>query len=89
MKNNNAVKTSIIKDAFEKIEKLIESLDKDQSEMIFIQDLKEKTNGNASFESDLQRQKEFCFEIIFSPDKIKNPDLIKTCRDFINLVDLD
>jgi restriction endonuclease len=69
-----------------KIEKAFKTLDED--EKIFVNELNKEIEDNINLKSASHRKREFCFRVIFSPDRIKNPDLMKACRDYINLIDL-
>lgn len=53
----------------------------------FLKELRAQIDKAVEIDPDLDKQLEFCYGIIFAPDKVKNESLIKAARKYINLME--
>lgn len=58
-----------------------------QEEKAFLKELKEDIDKAVESDPNLDKQLEFCYGIIFAPDRVKNEPLIKAARQYISAVE--
>jgi rubrerythrin len=70
------------------MKKIAESLKSiSEEEKHHLKDLKSQVEQTVKNNPDTDKQLEFCYSVVFSPDKIKDEKLISSAREYINLVE--
>lgn len=68
--------------AMNRIGRALKTVTPEESE--YLKELQGQIAEAMKADPSLDKQMEFCYGIIFAPDKIKNETLIKAARDYIN-----
>lgn len=70
-----------LKEAMRAIGRALKTLT--QEEKLYLKELKGQIDAAVGSDPDLDKQMEFCYGVIFAPDKIKNMPLIKASKRYI------
>ena len=55
-----------------------------EDEKKYLMEFQKQVSLAVKADASLDKQLEFCYAIVFAPDKIKNKELIKTARQYID-----
>lgn len=58
-------------------------------EMDYLRKLRKQISESVKADPSLDKQLEFCYGIVFSPDKIRNSALIKAARKYLTSIQVD
>jgi len=70
-----------LKEAMNAIGRALKTLT--QEEKLYLKELKQQIEAAVKADPTLDKQMEFCYGVIFAPDKIKNEPLIKASKRYI------
>ncbi len=73
------------KAAINRLGRALKTVTKEEAE--YLKELKQQIEEAKKADPSLDKQMEFCYGIIFSPDKIKNEALIKAAKNYINVME--
>ncbi|MCE1248132.1 MAG: hypothetical protein LWY06_15945 [Firmicutes bacterium] len=74
-----------LKEAMTTLGRALKSVGKEEA--AYLQEIKAQIDEAVKADPGLDKQLEFCYGIIFAPDKIKNEALMKAAKFYVNVVE--
>ncbi|MCD4783118.1 MAG: hypothetical protein K8T10_04715 [Candidatus Eremiobacteraeota bacterium] len=74
-----------MKEAMTSLGRALKTLTKD--EKLYLKELKGQIDAAVEADPSLDKQMEFCYGVIFAPDKIKNQPLMKAAKWYIKVAE--